>query len=165
MKSNESSEPTIGGQPVLNPPTDEEIRQFIEYLSGGVVNDRRIEYEEERRRRQKEEEEGEGDYDVAEEEDESEENGVQKRNRTASMYFYRHHYLSIIQEEEESADHQQAATPASSRRAVCRLYFFDIPLNWNEFSLNLFDGQVKGKTQFSARQTCNFPAPRNPEPV
>ena len=93
------------------------------------------------------------------------ENGVQKRSRTASMYFYRHHYLSIIQEEEESADHQQAATPASSRRAVCRLYFFDIPLNWNEFSLNLFDGQVKGKTQFSARQTCNFPAPRNPEPV
>ena len=102
-----------GQQVVLNPPTDEEIRQFIDYLNGGVINDRRLEYEEERRRRAVDGEEG--DYDDAAEEDETaEENGVQKRNRTASMYFYRHHYLSIIQEEEESGDHQ-AATPASSR--------------------------------------------------
>ena len=107
---------------VLNPPTDEEIRQFLEYLNGGVINDRRLEYEEERRRtRQTTDEDEEGDYDdAAEEEDEDDEtaeNGVQKRNRTASMYFYRHHYLSIIQEEEEGAgggDHQ-GATPASSR--------------------------------------------------
>ena len=118
MKSKQQQQPQCdGGGQVLNPPTDEEIRQFLEYLNGGVINDQRLEYEEERRRRRSEDEEG-GDYDEATEEDETVENAeVQKRNRTASMYFYRHHYLSIIQEEEEGAgggDHQ-GATPASSR--------------------------------------------------
>ena len=116
MKSKQQQQPQCdGGGQVLNPPTDEEIRQFIDYLNGGVINDQRLEYEEERRRRRSEDEEG-GDYDEATEEDETVENAeVQKRNRTASMYFYRHHYLSIIQEEEEIGGDHQAATPGSSR--------------------------------------------------
>ena len=116
MKSDrQQSQCDIANGQVLSPPSDEEIRQFIEYLNGGAINDRRIEYEEERRRGLTEEE---GDYDAAaNEEEDTAEGGVQKRNRTASMYFYRHHYLSIIQEEEEGGEHQ-GATPASSRCGI-----------------------------------------------
>ena len=97
---------------ILNPPTEDEIRQFIEYLNGGERRGMAADYDDC-------DEEGAAQ---GEELDLLPENGVQKRNRTASMYFYRHHYLSIIQEEEESAEQQQAATPASSREAMCRLY-------------------------------------------
>ena len=74
-----------GGSP---PPTDEEIRQFIDYMGQGVVNQERLDFEANR-----------------------EQPEPPKRSKTAQQYFWRRHYLSIIQEEEEHYEQ----TPGSSR--------------------------------------------------
>ena len=66
-----------GGSP---PPTDDEIREFIDYVGMGVVNPDRLDYEERRG------EEGNNQPEPP------------KRSKQASQYFWRRHYLSIIQE-------------------------------------------------------------------
>ena len=70
------------------PPTDEEIRQFIDYMGQGVVNQERLDFEANR-----------------------EQPEPPKRSKSAQQYFWRRHYLSIIQEEEEHYEQ----TPGSSR--------------------------------------------------
>ena len=69
------------------PPTDEEIRQFIDYVGSGVINQERL------------------DFDASRDQPEP-----PKRSKTAQQYFWRRHYLSIIQEE-----HEDEQTPSSSR--------------------------------------------------
>jgi hypothetical protein len=72
------------------PPSDEELRQFLDYMGQGTVNQQRV------------------DFDAAAR-DQPE---PPKRSKTAQQYFWRRHYLSIIQEDEEDHD-----TPLSSRPA------------------------------------------------
>ena len=86
-----------GGEGRSPPPTDEEIRQFIDYVGMGVVNQERVEYDERRQ------EDGQPD--------------PPKRSKQASQYFWRRHYLSIIQEEEEQGDGSNPSSRANSRPA------------------------------------------------
>ena len=87
---------------ITPPPTDEELREFLDYMGQGVLNTDRLEYEDNLRKREHEEEE-----------EDSEEQAAIKRNKSASQYFYRQHYLSIIQEEEEKESENN--TPSNSR--------------------------------------------------
>ena len=70
VKGASSSSGPGGNSP---PPTDEEIRQFIDYMGQGVVNQERLDFEASR-----------------------EQPEPPKRSKTAQQYFWRRHYLSII---------------------------------------------------------------------
>ena len=84
------------------PPTDEELRDFLDYMGQGVVSMDTMELDQ--NTRQKEHgEENEG----------SEDQMSIKRDKSTAQYIYRQHYLSIIQEEEEKDSENN--TPSHSR--------------------------------------------------